>query len=143
MRLTRGEYWLLETVVQEYCPLCFLNPEAYDTPDGIELMFNKPGHGLSGLDLIETLSRLSAGGTLMSEVLHGVVHGKTIELERSPQVGEGQAVEVVLRPIAPPEHWGEGLRRCAGALADDPEIDGILEDIRRERKMAKFREIVE
>lgn len=79
----------------------------------------------------------------MTEVLHGVVHGNTIELERSPQVGEGQAVEVVLRPIAPREPWGEGLRRCAGALADDPEIDAILDDIERERKTARYRESIE
>jgi hypothetical protein len=78
----------------------------------------------------------------MSEILQGVVHGKTIELDRSPQVEEGQVVEVVLRPISAPERWGEGLRRCAGALADDPEIDAILEEIERERKSAEFREIV-
>ena len=71
----------------------------------------------------------------MSEVLHGVVHGRLIELEKNPAVDDGQAVEVVLRPLAAPEEWGAGLRRCAGALADDPEIDAILAGIQRERKI--------
>ena len=77
----------------------------------------------------------------MSEVLHGVVHGKIIELEKNPTVDDGQAVEVVLRPVSAPHDWGEGLQRCAGALAGDPEIDAILDEIQRERRSAKFREI--
>ena len=44
-RLSRAEYWLLETVVESACPLTFLDATKYDKPDGIEVMFSKPGHG--------------------------------------------------------------------------------------------------
>ncbi len=37
---TRGEYWLLEAVVDGQCPLCFV------AGAHVEEMFNKTGHGL-------------------------------------------------------------------------------------------------
>lgn len=76
----------------------------------------------------------------MSDVLQGVIRGNTIELDSSPGIEDGQIVEVVLRPISAPEDWGEGLRRCAGALANDREVDAILAEVERERKGAMFRE---
>jgi hypothetical protein len=39
--------------------------------------------------------------------------------------------------------WGEGLRSCAGALADIPGLDQDLEQILGERKAARFREVPE
>ena len=60
-RLTRAEYWLLETVVEMPVPLCFLNPKRYEECDGIEMMFNKPGHGLGLSQLTETLNGLFQG----------------------------------------------------------------------------------
>jgi hypothetical protein len=33
----------------------------------------------------------------MSEVLYGIVHGKTIELEQDPGLEDGRRVQVVLR----------------------------------------------
>ena len=41
------------------------------------------------------------------------------------------------------EPWGEGLRRCASALAGIPRLDEDMEEILRERKTAKFREVAE
>ena len=41
------------------------------------------------------------------------------------------------------EPWGEGLRRCAGALADIPGLDEDMEQILQGRKTAKFREVPE
>jgi hypothetical protein len=61
-RLTRAEYWLLETVVEMPVPVCFLNPERYHECNGLELMFNKPGHGLGLSQLTDTLSRLFRSG---------------------------------------------------------------------------------
>jgi len=61
-------------------------------------------------------------------------------------VPDGQivAVAVHILPTAPPkESWGEGLRRCAGALAGIPGLDEDMELILRERKTAKFREVSE
>jgi hypothetical protein len=36
--------------------------------------------------------------------------------------------------VLPARKWGEGILRTAGALADDPEWDTIMEKIQRGRK---------
>ena len=82
----------------------------------------------------------------MTKTVHGIVHGKTIELAQETGVPDGQEVEVVIRPITAlprSEPWGEGLRRCAGALAGIPGLDEDMEQILKERKTAKFREVPE
>jgi hypothetical protein len=33
--------------------------------------------------------------------------------------------------------WGEGIKRCAGALADDPEWDAIMEEVHQGRKLER------
>jgi hypothetical protein len=73
----------------------------------------------------------------MSVVIHGVVHGNTIELKGSPGVPDGQEVEVVVRAIEPARPWGEGILRSAGVLADDPYWDDIMAEIQRERKLER------
>lgn len=66
-----------------------------------------------------------------AEDLHGVVRGKVIELDRDPGLPEGEAVVVVLRPVLGP---GDGIRRSAGAWADDGEdLDEFLAEARRSR----------
>jgi hypothetical protein len=82
----------------------------------------------------------------MTQVMHGIVHGKTIELAQESGVPDGQEVDVVIRPITDSprsEPWGEGLRRSAGALAGLAGLDEDMEQILRERKTAKFREVPE
>jgi hypothetical protein len=82
----------------------------------------------------------------MTQLMHGVVRGRTIELDREVGVPEGQEVEVAVRTIGAPansEPWGAGLRRCAGALAGIPGLDEDMEEILRERRTAKFREVPE
>jgi hypothetical protein len=74
---------------------------------------------------------------MTNKILHGVVNGKTIELTDDPGVPAGQAVEVIVKMVLPNKPaWGEGLRACAGALADEwtDEDDRILEEIYQERK---------
>jgi hypothetical protein len=51
-RFTRGEYWLLETVVEGSRPLCFL-PEP-----GVSQALNKPSHGMHSVMLMDTLEGL-------------------------------------------------------------------------------------
>jgi hypothetical protein len=81
----------------------------------------------------------------MTKIVHGKVHGKTIELDEDLGVAEGQEVEVQVKVVAHTKQWGEGLRRCAGALANDwtEEDDRILEAIHQERKWDTRREIPE
>ncbi len=75
--------------------------------------------------------------------LHGIIHGKIIELANDPGLKEGQEVEVTLRPATKAESWGEGLRRAAGALADSwqPEDDEILDRIQDDRMRSAGREL--
>jgi len=74
---------------------------------------------------------------MTSKVLHGIVNGKTIELTDDPGVPTGQPVEVIVKMLPPNMRpWGEGLRACAGAMADEwtEEDDRILEEIYQQRK---------
>jgi len=63
-RLTRGEYWLLETAVSTYYPMSYLCSERYFEPSRIEQVFNKPGHGLDRDQLIATLRALFRDGLI-------------------------------------------------------------------------------
>jgi hypothetical protein len=76
----------------------------------------------------------------MSVVIHGVVHGKTIELTESPGVPDGQEVEVIVRAVETARPWGEGILRSAGAAADVPGFDEVFTQIERDRKGSTFRE---
>jgi hypothetical protein len=71
----------------------------------------------------------------MTKTLHGKVRGKTIELDEDLGVAEGQEVEVTLKIVEPNTKWGDGILRTAGALADDPYWDEIMERIHQERKL--------
>jgi hypothetical protein len=82
----------------------------------------------------------------MTKIMHGIIRGKTIELDQEAGVPEGQEVEIAIRTIQTPprtEPWGEGLRRTTGALANIPGLDEDMEKILRERTVAKFREVSE
>ena len=45
---------------------------------------------------------------------HGVIRGKTIELDETPSLPEGQDVTIEIHPFRP----GDGIRASAGAWAD-------------------------
>lgn len=81
----------------------------------------------------------------MSKVIHGVVHGKTIELNEEPGMPDGQQVEVQVKPLTDKRPWGEGIRASAGALANSwtEEDDRILDEIYQDRKRDTGREIPE
>ena len=70
----------------------------------------------------------------MNKIVHGTIRGKTIELREDPGVADGQEVEVQVKAVEP-QPWGEGIRRSAGALQNEPEWDQIMEAIYQERKL--------
>ena len=79
-----------------------------------------------------------------SNVHHGVVHGKTIELDDSPGLPDGQEVLVTVetrQQESGDSASEEGLRRAFGAWADD--ADGLDEFLRwnRGQRSAGRREI--
>jgi formate dehydrogenase assembly factor FdhD len=74
----------------------------------------------------------------MTKTIHGVVHGKTIELDEDLGVAEGQEVEVQVKVIPKSARkLGEGFLRTEGALADDEEWDAIMEEIYQARKLER------
>jgi hypothetical protein len=81
----------------------------------------------------------------MSHAVFGVVHGRTIELNEELGLSDGQTVEVSVTTVPPLTQWGEGLRRCAGALAEEwtEEDDRILDQLHRERARDTRPEVLE
>jgi hypothetical protein len=73
----------------------------------------------------------------MTKIIHGKINGRTIELNEDLGLEPGQEVEVQVKTLTAARVWGEGLQRCAGALADDQEWDAIMEEIHRERKLER------
>jgi len=60
-RFTRGEYWLLENVVEDECAIGAL------IDSELELHLNKKGHGLTHTSLVKTLHRLLASGLIYAK----------------------------------------------------------------------------
>ena len=60
-RFTRGEYWLLETVVEQEWEICAL------IWSELEIVLNEKGHGLSRAALIETFHRLLVSGLIYAK----------------------------------------------------------------------------
>jgi hypothetical protein len=81
----------------------------------------------------------------VTRIAHGIVRGKTIELDENPGVAEGQHVQVTIKTVPAKGPCGEGLRRCAGALADEwtAEDDRILEQIHQDRKRDARKDIAD
>jgi len=72
----------------------------------------------------------------MTKTVHGVVRGKTIELSEDLGVAEGEGVEVQVRTLSKSsQRSGEGFLRTEGALADDTEWDGIMDEIYQGRRL--------
>jgi hypothetical protein len=81
----------------------------------------------------------------MTKTIHGKVHGRIIELDEDPGIPHGQEVEITLKAVSARQPWGEGLRRCAGALANEwtEEDDRILAEIYQSRQQDSRKELTE
>ena len=80
----------------------------------------------------------------MTRIVHGIVHGRTIELNEDPGVADGETVEVRMKLISQPTGKpGDGLLRTEGALADDLEWDAIMDEIHRARKLERRPQVPE
>ncbi len=74
----------------------------------------------------------------MTTAFRGVVHGRIIELDEEIGLPDGQAVSVSVQPVGRQLAPGEGIRRSAGAWADDAEeLDKFLEWNRQQRKTSR------
>jgi hypothetical protein len=97
---------------------------------------------LSGLQV----SKSPVGKCIMSHmnsVFNGVVHGKMIELDHEPGLPDGHQVRVTVQPANEIEKLspGEGLRRSAGAWADDAEELNVYLEWNRQNRKARRRGI--
>lgn len=86
--------------------------------------------------------RVRKAKSMSSEAItcRGIVHGRTVEFQSDIGLPEGQVVEATLQPIADSERLpaGEGIRRSAGAWADDAEgLEEFLEWNRQQRKVSR------
>jgi hypothetical protein len=54
----------------------------------------------------------------MNKIVHGIVHGNTIELKENPGISDSPEVRIILSVANKSRPWGEGLRNSAGALAN-------------------------
>ena len=81
----------------------------------------------------------------MTKTIHGIVHGRIIELDQDLGVAEGQEVEVHVKIVPTAKTWGEGLKRCAGGLANEwtDNDDRILTSIYQDRKRDDRKEFPE
>jgi hypothetical protein len=81
----------------------------------------------------------------MSKLVHGKIHGRTIEISEDLGLAEGQQVEIHVKAVHPGQQWGDGLLRCAGAMTNEwtAEDDRILAEIYADRKLDARREISE
>ena len=89
----------------------------------------------------------------MVKTLHGIAHGKMIELDEDLGVAEGQPLEVHIRVIqsskklpGPPAGWHPGgTESAAGRMAQSwtEEDDRIFNEIYQDRKISKRMEIQE
>jgi hypothetical protein len=88
-RLTRGEYWILNAVVEARCPLCWLGgPRPSATFNTIS------GHGLSRGELVETLDELSARGWLSADRCHR--NEDRTESHTTPFAPDRESIDAVL-----------------------------------------------
>ena len=81
-RFTRGEYWLLETVVEREFEVCAL------IDSSLESLWNKKGHGLTRALLVETFHQLLSSGLIYakSEMRGSISTKEQIELALEERV---------------------------------------------------------
>jgi hypothetical protein len=75
----------------------------------------------------------------MTVTVQGIIQGNTIKLEHPLSLADGAQVEVVVRPVEKRtvRAWGDGIKASAGALADMPELDAIMDDIYQQRHIER------
>jgi hypothetical protein len=79
----------------------------------------------------------------MTRTVHGVIHGRAIELDTDLGIADGQRVEVQVTPAPSESPWGEGILRSAGVAADVPGFDEAFEKIQEERNLSVLRDLGE
>ena len=69
----------------------------------------------------------------MSNIVEGVIRGRTIELQSDLGFESGQRISIAFNSPTSPDAGVEAILRTAGAMADDPEFEADMEQIQRDR----------
>jgi hypothetical protein len=77
----------------------------------------------------------------MPKILHGVVHGRVIELQTDPGLAEGCSVEIEVRNVTMELESRPRVASAAGMVSDwSDEDDRLLDEIHAARKAASHRD---
>ena len=74
-------------------------------------------------------------------LFRGVVHGRTIELDRDPGIEDGKTIELMIQPrsaLGPPPGWFPGCTETAGGMLAESwteEDDRALDEIHGQRNL--------
>lgn len=104
-RFTRGEYWLLETVVEQKWEICAL------IWSELEIVLNKKGHGLTRASLVETFHRLLSSGLIYAKNEATGFISTPEQIERALDEIESRRVD----PVNEKEFTYYGLTQEGGA----------------------------
>ncbi len=74
---------------------------------------------------------------MSGKLARGVIHGRTIELDRDIGLDEGEEVEVRVSIVSKAKTWGEGILRSAGGWVNYPEMDAVMEQIHQDRQQER------
>lgn len=69
--------------------------------------------------------------------MHGIIHGRTIELAEDPRIADGQRMQVEVRAVSAPSKWGEGILRSASGWSEHSVLDEVLETIQWQRQQER------
>ena len=114
--LTRGEYWLLETVVLHGCRLSLIFAETFgpNGHEGVVFEFNKPSHGLDSGELLSTLLRMQAAGWIaFKENLDAIDDDRVIHCSQEDLIA---ALKEYCRPATSPRWLSYQLTPSGGAI---------------------------
>ena len=105
LRLSRAEYWLLETVVESKYPLYVVGVGSEDVD---QFCLNKPSHGLPATRIIDTLARLFDRGWLVASQCKG---------DASRPLNRQEIDLAVVQPTSSTAAvWYFGLTKAGGAV---------------------------
>ena len=77
----------------------------------------------------------------MTQVIEGVIHGRTIELDGDPGIEDGRKVQVILQAESPSSDEQAKRKTAAGMMANyTDDDDAVLAEIYEDRKRDTRRE---
>ncbi len=79
----------------------------------------------------------------MSNIVEGIIRGKTIELQSELGFEDGQRISIAFNSPITPNSGIEAILRTAGARTDNPDEEAVMDQLQRDRRSipARFVEL--